>query len=162
MRAAIKHIVAHTYKPFLVRYLSKTRIYQHGGIRLEVPPAVFHPGFFFSTHLLNRYLDRLPVNGKTFLELGAGSGFIAFSAARKGAIVTASDINPVAIDYLRRNSDENKISIDIIQSDLFAQIPIKSFDIIAINPPYYKKKSTIAIGSCMVLWRRGTIFFAVV
>ncbi len=139
MRAAIKHIVAHTYKPFLVKYLSKTRIYQNNGIRLEVPPEVFHPGFFFSTQLLNRYIDRLTVNGKTFLELGAGSGFIALGAARKGAIVTASDINSVAIEFLRKNSAENNISIDIIQSDLFAKIPFKAFDIIAINPPYYKK-----------------------
>ncbi len=73
------------------------------------------------------------------LELGAGSGYIAMQAAAKGAIVTATDINPVAVEYLRKNSEQNRVPLDIFHSDLFAAIPQQTFDIIAINPPYYKK-----------------------
>jgi release factor glutamine methyltransferase len=73
------------------------------------------------------------------LELGAGSGFIALQAEKRGAIATASDINPVAIEYLQKNKHRNRSSIRIIQSDLFEAIPLEAFDIIAINPPYYKK-----------------------
>jgi release factor glutamine methyltransferase len=158
LRAALKHIVAHTYKPFLVRYLAKTRTYQQNGIRLEVPPDVFHPGFFYSTQLLNRYLDRLPVKEKTFLELGAGSGFISFNAATRGAIVTASDINSVAIEYLKKNSVENKITIDIIHSDLFANVPMMPFDIIAINPPYYKKTPLTLLDHAWFCGEQGEYF----
>jgi release factor glutamine methyltransferase len=32
------------------------------------------------------------------------------------------------------------VNLEIIRSDLFAEIPGCSFDIIAINPPYYKKQ----------------------
>lgn len=140
MRTALRNIVGKTYRPLLVKYLSKTRIYQQGDIRLEIPPQVFHPGFFFSTKMLLRYVNKLALNRKKLLELGAGSGFISITAARKGAIVTATDINPVAIEYLHKNCDNNGVKVNIIQSDLFASIPQQLFDIIAINPPYYKKK----------------------
>jgi release factor glutamine methyltransferase len=140
LRTVLKHIVANTYKPLLVKYLSKTRVYRYEDIRLEIPPQVFHPGFFTSTQLLLQYINRLPVQGKNLLELGAGSGLIAIHAAKKGSVVTATDINPAAIEYMKRNSMQNKVKLEIMQSDLFADIPNQSFDIIAINPPYYKKQ----------------------
>ena len=115
-------------------------MYRYGNMRLEIPPQVFHPGFFFSTRLLLRYISALSLQGQRFLELGAGSGLIAIHAARKGAIVTATDINPVAVECLHRNCDQNNVTPEIILSDLFANIPEQSFDIIAINPPYYKKQ----------------------
>ena len=105
-----------------------------------IPPAVFHPGFFFSTRLLLRYIAKLPLQDRSFLELGAGSGLIAMYAAREGAQVSASDINQVAVHSLEMNSRSNRISLTVIHSDLFTSIPWQQFDIIAINPPYYKKQ----------------------
>lgn len=135
----VKHIVANTYRPLLVKYLSRTRWYRYKDIRLEIPPEVFHPGFFFSTQLLLKTISSLPLEQKRFLELGCGSGLIAIAAAKKGASVTASDINPVAVDYLRKNAALNKTEISVIHSNLFQHIPRQPFDVIAINPPYYKK-----------------------
>lgn len=135
----MKYIIAQTYKPLLVRYLSRTRSYAYKGIVLEIPPEVFHPGFFNSTKVLLRYINGLKLENRSLLELGAGSGLIGFSAAKKGAVCTLTDINPVAIRYLNMNAARNQLKVEIIQSDLFAQIPETRFDIIAINPPYYKK-----------------------
>lgn len=140
MKAALKHIVAHTYKPLLIKYLSKTRKYKSGGITLEIPTQVFHPGFFSSTQILLQYITRLPLQSKSLLELGAGSGLIAMQAAKQGAVVTATDINPIAVKYLHSNSAQNNVTLEIIRCDLFTAIPNQSFDIIAINPPYYKKQ----------------------
>ena len=140
MKRAIKHLTTRLYKPLLVKYLSATRMYTYKGIRLVIPPAVFHPGFFFSTRLLLRYIAALPLKNKLFLELGAGSGLIALYAARQGAHVMATDINPMAIHSLTMNSQSNSIPLTIIESDLFTNIPQQAFDIIAINPPYYKKQ----------------------
>jgi len=140
MRQAIKHITTRLYKPLLVKYLSATRTYTYKGIRLVIPPAVFHPGFFFSTRLLLRYIAKLPLKDQSFLELGAGSGLIAMYAAREGAQVTASDINQVAVHTLEMNSRSNRIPITVIHSNLFTNIPLHRFNIIAINPPYYKKQ----------------------
>lgn len=139
VQAIVKYFVANTYRPLLVKYLSKNREYTSHGLRLEIPPQVFHPGFFFSTKLLLRAVCSLELKNKTLLELGAGSGLIAMRAEKQGAIATASDINPVAIEYLKKNRQRNSASIRIIQSDLFDEIPLEAFDIIAINPPYYKK-----------------------
>jgi release factor glutamine methyltransferase len=158
LRSAIKHIVARTYKPWLVRYLSKTRTYNYGGIHLEIPPEVFHPGFFFSTRLLLNYIKQLPLGDKKFLELGCGSGLISISAARKKAIVTATDINGIAIDFLEKNSRQNHAELTIIQSDLFNDIPEQLFDIIAINPPYYKKQPLAAIDYAWFCGENGEYF----
>jgi release factor glutamine methyltransferase len=138
MRSVLKYIVGRTYKPLLVKYLSGTRTYSYKNVKLEIPPQVFHPGFFFSTKLLLNYISRLPLSKKCFLELGAGSGLISIYAAGKGAKVTASDINPIAINALKKNAELNQSQLDIIYSDLFKAIPLQAFDIIAINPPYYK------------------------
>ena len=140
MNATLKHIVATTYKPLLERYLSKKRVYRYAGIRLEIPPEVFHPGFFSSTRLLLDTIRTFPLADKQFLELGAGSGLISIYATMSGAFVTASDINKVAIKWLHVNSVQNRVNPTIIQSDLFETIPLQTFDIIAINPPYYKKQ----------------------
>jgi release factor glutamine methyltransferase len=106
---------------------------------MKIPPGVFHPGFFTSTRLLLNHLLEFPLQGKRLLELGAGSGLISMVAAQKGARVLATDINPLVIKYLAINSVRNSIGIEIRQSDLFSDIPSQTFDLIAINPPYYKK-----------------------
>lgn len=124
----------------LVKYLSKTRIYQQEDIRLEIPPQVFHPGFFFSTQLLLQYINKFSLHEKRVVELGAGSGLIAMIVAKKGAVVTATDISPIAIEYLQKNNEQNKTNLEIIESDLFDNITHRIFDFIVINPPYYKKQ----------------------
>ena len=140
MKSLWKYVVGVTYKPLLGYYLSFTRTYSYQNIRLQVPSNVFHPGFFFSTKLLLRYLSNIPMAGKLFLELGAGSGLISIVAAQKGATVTASDINKTAIRTLKKNAQDNGVKISVLESDVFQSISRKCFDLIAINPPYYKKQ----------------------
>lgn len=159
MKAALKNIVAHTYKPFLEKYLSKKRIYTYGNIKLQIPPEVFHPGFFTSTQFLLQYIKKLPLYGKRFLEPGAGNGLISIYAAKHRAKVTATDINPVAIEYLRINGIENNAPINIIQSDLFENIPLQQFDIIAINPPYYKKDPQTLLDHAWYCGKNGEFFY---
>jgi len=140
MRRVVRYLVTRFYKPLLVRYLSKTRKYTFKGVQLLIPPEVFHPAFFFSTKYLLRYISGLPLQQSSFLELGAGSGLISIFVAGKGSDVMATDINPVAVEYLEKNRRANNVNMEVIHSDLFEQIPSRTFDIIAINPPYYKKQ----------------------
>jgi len=159
MKTAIKNIVALTYKPFLEKYLSKKRIYTYGNIKLQIPPEVFHPGFFTSTHFLLQYIKKLRLENKSFLEMGAGSGLISVYGAKQNAKVTAIDINPVAIKFLRNNSEENNVRLNIVQSDLFEDIPVQQFDIIAVNPPYYKKKPQTLLDHAWYCGENGEFFF---
>ena len=140
MKKFFKYLVTHLYKPLLVKYLGASRSYSYRGLRLIVPPEVFHPGFFFSTRLLLRHISALRLKERAFLELGAGSGLISLFAAREGARATATDINPAAVKALEQNRAQNGLSFQIIHSDLFSNIPPQAFDIIAINPPYYRKQ----------------------
>jgi release factor glutamine methyltransferase len=137
LRRVIKYFVSFAVKPVLVRYLSDTRTYRYRNVVLQVPPEVFHPGFFFSTKLLLRYLCTLPLRDRRVLELGAGSGLISIVLAQLGAQVTASDINDTALVQLWENAVANKVSIETRHSDLFDKLRGR-FDVIAINPPYYK------------------------
>lgn len=159
MRAAIKTIVGHTYKPFLEKYLSKKRIYTYGNIRLEIPPEVFHPGFFTSTQFLLQYIRSIEIKNKRFLEPGAGNGLISIYAAKHRAKVMATDINPVALEYLERNSQANRVQLKIIHSDLFDRIPMQQFDVIAINPPYYKKDPQTLLDHAWYCGENGDFFF---
>lgn len=119
------------------RYLSRPRRYRHEGIEVVVQPGVFHPGLYFSTKLLVKFLKAQDLQGKSFLELGAGSGLISIFAAKNGANVTATDINPAAVANIQANAAKNDVEFPVLKSDLFAQIPAQEFDWIVVNPPYY-------------------------
>jgi release factor glutamine methyltransferase len=54
--------------------------------------------------------------------------------------VTASDISTRVTEALQANARSNAVELNIIYSDLFDQIPVQTFDLIAINPPYYPKQ----------------------
>jgi len=134
-----KYITSKTLQPAVKKYLAKTRTYQYKNISLLIPSGVFHPGLFFSTKILLNYILQIDLHNKKILELGAGSGLISFAAAQRNAIVTATDVSELAVEYLHINSERNQTAINIIHSDLFENIAPQQFDIILINPPYYKK-----------------------
>ena len=158
MRVIIRYLATIFYKPLLVKWLSKERHYTYKDVHLTIHPEVFHPGFFFSTKILLQYLSNLSVSGKKLLELGAGSGLISITAAKAGAIVTATDINPVATEYLRQNMELNHVSLSVITSDLFTMIPEQVFDIIMINPPYYFKTPATLKDYAWYCGRNGEYF----
>lgn len=139
LRKFIRKLTSLTIQPFVRIYLSRDRSYHFGETRIIVKKNVFHPGFFFSTKFLLSSLTDHDLKEKTLLEPGAGAGLISIEAARRGAIVTASDISAASVENLYLNAALNRVSLKIIRSDLFDEIPAQHFDFIVINPPYYKK-----------------------
>ena len=137
-RSLYKLILSQVYKPVLSRFLSQTRTYSYRDITIKILPGVFHPGFFSSTKILLAELEKLNINNKTFLELGAGSGIISIAAAKKNATVTATDISNTSVENIQLNATMNGVQLQTILSDLFDKIPPQQFDFIFINPPYYK------------------------
>ena len=130
--------------PILLRYWMKhsTNRTLHtsvGGFRLRVLPTVFHPRYFGSSAILGKFVESFNVQGKTFLDMGTGSGVVALHAARSGAVVTGVDINPNAIRCASENAAAAGLAIELRQSDLFAAIPQRRFDVIAWNPPFFPK-----------------------
>jgi len=120
-------------------YTRKEREFSYDNITVKVLPGVFHPGLFFSTKMLLKFVDTLNLESKAFLELGAGTGIISILAAKKGAAVYASDISSKAVENIKINTAKNNVRINIFTSDLFKNIPDMQFDYIIINPPYYNR-----------------------
>ena len=139
MKSFLKKLLFPVLKSVYNIYSSKERSYSYKGINVRVMPGVFHPGLFFSTKLLIEYISKYDLNDKNVLELGAGSGLISVYCAKLKANVTASDINPIAVENINQNSKLNSVIIKVIESDLFDRIETKEFDYIIINPPYFPK-----------------------
>lgn len=127
-------------QPIIKRRISSASVYEHNGIKLHIPAGVFHPKYFFSTQFLLNTIQQLDLKNKSLLELGAGNGLISISAAKLGAVVTSSDISEKVISNLKINALSNNCQITCVHSDLFDNIPIQHYNIIAINPPYYPKQ----------------------
>lgn len=138
IRRSVLRIIAPVLKGWYAWWNSKERRVRVDGFDLVIPPGVFHPALFLSTRLLAEHVGDLSLLGKTFLDLGTGSGRIALTAARAGAIVTACDVNPVAVECVRQNALRNKLPLTAVLSDQFDALPGR-FDVIAINPPYYDR-----------------------
>ena len=128
-------------QPIVLRYWLKPRARKMvhtrvAGLRLEVFPGVFHPRYFGSSPILARFVDSLPLRGKSFLEVGCGSGVVALCAARRGADVTAVDINADAVSCTIANAAANGLKVDCRYGDVFSTVGNMKFDVIAWNPPY--------------------------
>jgi release factor glutamine methyltransferase len=136
-------IYNYLFKPILKVYLRFDVNAKIDGFRLKILSGVFHPLLFFSTKFLYSFLKKQPLKNLQFLEIGSGSGLLSLLAYREGAIVTAIDIDPKAIENTLLNFSRNfqaPISASILQSNLFEELPLQLFDIIVINPPYFFKK----------------------
>jgi release factor glutamine methyltransferase len=69
----------------------------------------------------------------------AEAGCWRWWAARKGAVVTATDISATAIACAKDNAIVNRLSLEILRSDLFEELQDRHFDVIVVNPPYFRK-----------------------
>ena len=137
MRCLFRTILHFLYKPVLEKYLAKDRTWCFDGLRLQVRKGVFHPAFFGSTRVFAAFLKTQELKGRTVLEVGCGSGLLAIQAARQGAEVVALDLNPAAVENTRINAVNHQLTIQVLASDVFEQLPVRSFDRIFTNPPYF-------------------------
>lgn len=140
MRSFLKKLTHPFLKKGLNWYYSRPRKYRYEDIEVLVHPDVFPPHLTLSTKVLLDFIQPLDFKENTFLELGCGSGIISLYAAKKGAIVTATDINKTALEYLKKAALKNNLSLELTFSDLFGNLQNRQFDHIFINPPYYPKK----------------------
>ncbi|KYG79454.1 hypothetical protein AWW67_13880 [Roseivirga seohaensis] len=124
------------------KYSRKERTTRVAGIKLTVLPGVFNPRLFFSTKFMMRYIEQYHLQDKHVLDVGSGSGALAIAAAVKGAKVVAIDINQLAVDNTVKNALLNKLDLQVLRSDLWKDLPLQTFDMVLVNPPYYPKSPT--------------------
>ena len=113
-----------------------------GEFRFYVDERVIIPRSFIAELLpdgLERYVG--PADAvKSALDLGTGSGCLAIllADAYQEADIDAVDISSDALAVAQRNVSDYGLAdrINLIRSDLFANLPEKSYDLIISNPPY--------------------------
>lgn len=104
--------------------------------------VVLDPGLSFGTgqHPTTMYcLEEVVRNfkpGRSFLDIGTGSGILAIAASRLGyRHISAMDFDPEAVRVARANAKANGVKIQIIEQDI-RKMPIKGkegFDLICAN-----------------------------
>ncbi len=107
------------------------------GITVNVHKGVYSPDpkCTHATTLLTNIVSDF--TGKSVLDLGTGSGFLAIYAAKHGATrCTAVDIQTEAVENARENVANFDLSgvIEVFESDLFDKVTRK-YDVILANLP---------------------------
>ena len=133
LRRALQPVVLRYWLNGRTEKLVRTQV---SGLQLEVFPGIFHPRYFGSSSILAAFVNSLPLKGRSFLEIGCGSGVVALCAARAGARVTAVDINPEAVRCTMANAARNELQLDARVGDVFSAMEDMTFDVIAWNPPF--------------------------
>lgn len=77
---------------------------------------------------------------KNVLDMCTGSGAIAVSVAHyTQAKVTGVDISAEALNIAEINAENNNVSVELVQSNLFENVRGR-FDVIVSNPPYIESE----------------------
>jgi release factor glutamine methyltransferase len=132
-------LVHRVRRPYVLSAIAKASEVHLLGYRIRTDPNVFHPGYFSSSLILATQIRELDLRGRRFLDMGTGTGLSAIAAAARGALVTACDLNPRAVALARQNADVNGVPVEVLESDLFAVLEGRRFDLISFNVPFYAR-----------------------
>ena len=109
------------------------------GLEFEVTRDVLIPRP--ETEMVVEHAIPLLNSGRSFCEIGVGSGCIAVSILVNSPklVGTGLDVSSSAIELARRNAERHSVSgrLRLIESDVFERLPAgERFDLIVSNPPY--------------------------
>lgn len=81
------------------------------------------------------------IAGRSFLDVGTGTGFVAIYLASLGKKTEATDISKTSIKAAVQNAKNSRLNLRLIESDLFKNISGK-YDVITFNPPVGNSRSS--------------------
>lgn len=124
-----------------------SKVFHYKDLIIELHPDVYDPAedsFFL--------LDAINIKNNDYvLEIGTGCGLIALECARVGVNVICTDINPFAVELVKKNYLMNqnilKGNFEVRIGDLFSPILSgETFDVIIFNPPYLPTQKDDIVG----------------
>ena len=106
------------------------------GIEVHVFPNVFSPAYFTDSKWFAETIPKI-VGQHSLLEIGTGTGIVALFTALNGADVSATDINPDAVENARYNFEKHGIDAKTYCGDMYEPLPKNArFDFIFWNHPF--------------------------
>jgi ribosomal protein L3 glutamine methyltransferase len=118
-----------------------------GSYRFYVDERVLVPRSFIAELVPHQFSPWVsdPFAVENVLELCTGSGCLAIMMADAfpNAVVDAVDISKDALAVAERNIRDYRLEgrVNPIESDLYANVPFKKYDLIVTNPPYVNAES---------------------
>ena len=122
-----------------------------GALRFYVDERVIVPRSFIAELLHESLFPWVEATEKvhSILDMCTGSGCLAILAAHifPEATVDAVDLSNDALAVAARNVDDYKLNerVRLIESNLFAKLDDKKYDLIISNPPYVDAESVAAL-----------------
>ncbi|HEY8888056.1 MAG TPA: 50S ribosomal protein L3 N(5)-glutamine methyltransferase [Gallionella sp.] len=122
-----------------------------GEFSFYVDERVIVPRSFISELLLEQLSPWIaePEEINSVLDLCTGSGCLAILAAHAFPFssVDAVDLSPAALAVAERNVADYQLQdrVSLIESDMFAKLDGKQYDLIISNPPYVDAESVAAL-----------------
>lgn len=99
-------------------------------LRLD-PGLAFGTGYHPTTALCLDWLAQAPLEGRSLLDFGAGSGILAIGGGLRGAFpLVALDIDPQALEASAHNAQLNTLSLTCCLPDA---LPPDPFDVVIAN-----------------------------
>ena len=96
------------------------------------------------------------VAGRRVLDLASGSGLVAVAAARAGGLVTANDIDPVAVAAIALNARANDVTVTIAAGDLLDTEP--EADVVLAGDVFYDRDMAARVEPFLLAaHRRGAL-----
>ncbi|KXS33140.1 MAG: 50S ribosomal protein L3 glutamine methyltransferase [Candidatus Gallionella acididurans] len=122
-----------------------------GDFSFYVDERVIVPRSFIAELLLEQLSPWIaePESVNNVLDMCTGSGCLAILAAHvfPCALVDAADLSPAALAVAERNVADYQLQdrVSLIETDLFARLNGKRYDLIISNPPYVDAESVAAL-----------------
>ncbi len=116
------------------------------GLKINVNEFTLIPRYEteYLIELTLKEIKKMNLDNPKILDLCTGSGAIGLTlkSLLPSSEVTLSDISKDALMVANKNKNELNLDVNIIESDLFKNIPGK-FDVIISNPPYVMTNETL-------------------
>ena len=116
------------------------------GLKINVNEFTLIPRYEteYLIELTLKEIKKMNLANPKILDLCTGSGAIGLTlkSLLPSSEVTLSDISKDALMVANKNKNELNLDVNIIESDLFKNIPGK-FDVIISNPPYVMTNETL-------------------
>lgn len=154
-----EHVVEH--KP--LQYIFGTVPFLSLTLTVRPPVLIPRPETEYWCSYLIEKLQQLPNQQLTILDMCTGSGCIALALAKAlpDAKVYAVDKLDKACELAKENAQKNGLSINVVQSDLFLQLPNDlRFDLIVSNPPYIDTQEWETLPESVKQWEDPSALLA--